>query len=210
VYSTSVINLQESTPGSNVLVVATDQTLKGTDTNNTITGGSGNDTINGLGGNDTLSGLDGNDTLNGDSGNDTLIGGTGNDTLIGGTGNDTLLGGLGQDTLTGGIGADIFKWLTIDEIGGENSSIGDAITDFASGDKINLSAIDANAYVVGKQAFTFIGSAAFDNTAGELRVSAGFAPGVWNVSGDINGDNKADFSITVTGIQPGLTDFILS
>ncbi|WP_038130074.1 Ig-like domain-containing protein, partial [Vibrio fluvialis] len=94
-----------------------------------------------LGGDDILNGGDGNDILYGQGGNDTLNGGEGNDTLIGGYGNDILIGGYGNDILTGGDGDDLFVF------GGEGAAKAedqfkthmDVITDFHSGDKIDLS-----------------------------------------------------------------------
>jgi hypothetical protein len=77
----------------------------------------------------------------------------------------------------------------------------DEILDFATNDKIDLSAADANSLAGGDQAFTFIGSAAFAATgagsAGELRAfDAG--GGVWHVEGDTDGNGTADLVIAVT------------
>ena len=68
---------------------------------------------------------------------------------------------------------------------------------FTSGDRIDLSFIDAIAGTSANDAFTFIGSAAFSNTAGELRASQSGAQ--WIVEGDVNGDGTADLVIAVTG-----------
>nr|VFJ57353.1 MAG: VCBS repeat-containing protein [Candidatus Kentron sp. DK] len=73
-----------------------------------------------------------NDVLTGGSGADTLDGGRGDDRLSGGSGNDYLLGGQGADTLTGGEGNDVF-------VIGLNEGV-DTITDFSSGDRLDLSA----------------------------------------------------------------------
>jgi Ca2+-binding RTX toxin-like protein len=158
--------------------------------NNTITGGSGNDTLNGLGGNDNLTGS---------AGNDSLLGGDGNDSLTGGGGADTLLGGKGADRFT-------FKAIT----DSPNSAAHDVIADFnhAEADKIDLAHIDAKTGAGGDQAFTFIGSQNFHHIAGELHYTAG--GGGIIVSGDVNGDGVADFSITVTGVNSlAAGDFIL-
>ena len=91
--------------------------------------------------------------------------------------------------LTGGAGADTFKFiLKTDSVVGINR---DQITDFSSvsGDKIDLSVIDANSLVLGDQSFSFIGSSLFTNVAGQLR----FASAI--LAGDINGDGVADFEI---------------
>ncbi|MGA0840103.1 MAG: hypothetical protein ACO3P1_09445, partial [Pseudomonadales bacterium] len=73
-------------------------------------------------------------------------------------------------------------------------------------DRIDLSAIDADTTLADDQAFTFIGTAAFGNRAGELR----YIPGATSVvQGDTDGDGVADFTLRVVGV-PALqeTDFI--
>jgi len=109
-----------------------------------------------------LSGAYGNDSLLGGDGDDILNGLLGDDNLSGGRGDDTLVGGQGIDTLTGGAGKDIFKFTKRDDLPiAEDSLYGgpdhnDTITDFEAGDKIDLSAIDAD-FAEGDQAFVFIG-----------------------------------------------------
>jgi Ca2+-binding RTX toxin-like protein len=166
--------------------------------------------LSGLGGNDTLSGGVGNDSLDGGDGNDLLTGGSGNDTLSGGSGNDTLIGGQGNDMLTGGAGNDVFKFQSLSDIQSPESpfyySYQDSITDLSTGDKIDLSGIDADINQSGDQAFTFIGSNPFSGTEGELRMDFPSA----SIRGDINGDGQADFSIGLTGGNaPTVADFIL-
>jgi hypothetical protein len=68
----------------------------------------------------------------------------------------------------------------------------------AQADKIDVSAIDANSGVAGNQAFAFISAAAFSGAAGELRSVVGAMN--TTVSGDVNGDKVADFSILVKGV----------
>ncbi len=71
-----------------------------------------------------------------------------------------------------------------------------------------MSLIDANANVAGNQAFTFIGSNAFSGAAGQLRYAASGRDTL--ISGDVNGDKVADFSILVSGAHAFSTsDFIL-
>ena len=178
--STNASVLEETSPGSQVFQIPANLTLNGTAGNDTLNGGNGNDTLNGL------------------AGNDTLNGGYGTDTLNGGDGNDILNGGLGEDTLTGGAGSDTFAF---------SSSLEadyDYITDFAAGDKIDLSGIDANPVLPGDQAFSFIGASAFTGTPGELNYQYG------HLYGDLNGDKNWDFTIYL-GNSPTLTsgDFIL-
>jgi Ca2+-binding RTX toxin-like protein len=133
----------------------------------------GNDGVNvlrGNDGNDSLKGFGGADTIYGDDHNDTLWGMDGGDTLRGGNGHDSLYGGAGLDHLYGGSGADVFRWDDTSETG-LTQATADVIHDFnrLEGDEFNLSAIDANLYVAGNQAFTFIGTAAFSGTPGEVR-----------------------------------------
>jgi Ca2+-binding RTX toxin-like protein len=79
--------------------------------------------------------------------------------IYGGAGDDRIIGGIGTDWLHGGSGADTFIYEKIDDTayyrGGE-----DRIFDFSSaeGDKIDLSAIDADGNSAnGRTPFTFIG-----------------------------------------------------
>jgi Ca2+-binding RTX toxin-like protein len=207
---------------------------------NTITGGAGADTLDGGTGADTMIGGTGKDTYIVDNagdvvteaasaGTDTVktglsaytlgsnvenliytgggtFAGTGNtlaNAITGGAGNDTLIGGTGADKLTGGAGADRFVFSAAD------LATQDEIMDFshAQADKIDLSAIDANSSASGDQAFAFIGTGAFTGVKGQLHYS-GSGPLI--LSGDMNGDGIADFSIkvdTTVGLVSG--DFVL-
>lgn len=179
-----------------------DNKITGTDLDNEIRGLGGNDQIQSLAGNDLVSGGDGNDTLQGGAGNDTVCGDAGNDKITGdegsdllngGGGADTIEGGAGADTITGGAGADLFVFRDAD------LGTTDRITDFnrVDGDKISLVAIDANTTVAGDQKFTFIGTAAFHKVAGELHMD--IANGVTTITGDVNGDGVADFTLVLPG-----------
>ena len=148
------------------------------------------------------------ETVSGSQGNDSLVGDADANTLQGWNGDDVLAGGRGKDTLFGYAGADRFVFGNIDD-----SAVGanaDRITDFshAQGDRIDLSAIDANAGVAGDQAFTFIGPALYTGVAGQLRCASDGV--ITAIGGDINGDGVSDFHIRLTG-QVGLTaaDFAL-
>jgi VCBS repeat-containing protein len=193
------------------------QTISGNQGNDTIYGGGGNDNINGNNDNDTLYGQGGTDTVDGNNGLDTLYGGSGNDTLTGGNdadaiyggsgndivngsgGNDSIIGGYGADTLTGSTGNDTFVYLDVKDTN-------DTITDFASGDKIDLSAIDANSILAGDQGFAFGGTTATAN-------------GVWyaqsggNVIVYVDTDGTAataELSITLNNVSTlQSTDFLL-
>ena len=159
-----------------------------------LSGGAGNDTLIGATGNDGLKGEDGNDSLLGGDGNDTIFGGNGNDDmqgdagadrLVGGAGNDKIAGGLGRDVMTGGLGADTFIFASAADIG--NGTTRDIISDFQSGvDDIDLRALKTDG--------TFIGNAAFSGTAGEVR----YLQTTGILSGDLNGDGVADWSLNIT------------
>ncbi|TKB14086.1 MAG: hypothetical protein E5V75_19980 [Mesorhizobium sp.] len=183
-----------------------------TETFQFITGSNGNsgETFNSPSnnGDDVLYGNGGADQIFGLAGNDTLFGQSGNDTLNGGDGNDKLVGGVGADTLTGGAGADTFYYGS-DVSDSPASAANDTITDFVHGvDKIDLSSIDANTASGGDQAFLFGGLNA-NTVANSITWSE--VGGNTIVHVDVTGNTTADFQITLTGINLGLTasDFVL-
>jgi Ca2+-binding RTX toxin-like protein len=150
----------------------------------------------------------GNDTFAGGPSKDVFVGGGGDDVMYGLGGNDWLEGDGGADTLRGGFGSDLFVYKAATD---STAAARDHIVDFEdTADLINLQAIDANSGVAGDQAFTFIGAAAFSQTAGELRVYQSGADFI--VEGDTNGDGVADLSIQVTtfnGLGLDSADFML-
>ncbi|MGO4123690.1 calcium-binding protein [Inquilinus sp. YAF38] len=200
---------------------------------NTLAGWGGDDMLRGGAGADRLDGGAGVDTASyyagtigvtvnlatgigagGDAQGDILVsienvtGSTGADQITGSALANVLNGWAGQDVLTGGAGADRFVLTAV-----SHSAVGaaDRITDFsrAQGDKIDLSAIDANTAVAGDQAFTFIGGGAFTHQAGQLRAAA-TSPGVITIAGDLNGDGVSDFHIQLTGaFALQASDFVL-
>ncbi len=181
-------------------------TLNGGVGNDILNGRAGNDILNGNAGNDILNGNAGNDILNGNAGNDTLNSGLGNDNLNGGRGNDTLNGGIGTDRLTGGLGNDVFVFNSISD--SLTSSSRDTIVGFDGngnlpGDRIDLSAIDANPFLAGNQAFSYIGSGVFSRV-GQVRYSGGI------LEGNTNFNFAPEFEIQLAG-SPGLvaSDIIL-
>ncbi|MCD7110300.1 hypothetical protein LRX75_14765 [Rhizobium sp. DKSPLA3] len=146
-----------------------------------------------LSGTDDIYGSNHSDVLFGYNGNDTLSGNGGNDRLFGGAGNDKLTGGIGGDDLFGEGGKDTFVYKSVSD---SNDRLGvDTIYDFAGagGDRIDLSAIDANTKTGKNDAFAFIGSKAFSGSAGELRVEK-LASETY-VYADTNGDKVADFQL---------------
>jgi Ca2+-binding RTX toxin-like protein len=97
--------------------------------------------------------------LVGSHANDYLAGGGGNDVLFGGRDNDTLIGGAGVDIMRGDGGADVFRFAAASDTGAPGQ-VRDRILDFvqADGDRIDISAIDANTVLPLAQNFTFIGT----------------------------------------------------
>jgi len=78
--------------------------------------------------------------ITGGAGSDTLNGGGGADTLSGGSGTDSINGGVGADVLTGGAGNDTFV-IGYDSTAATNISNSvamDTITDFTSGDRLQI------------------------------------------------------------------------
>jgi hypothetical protein len=81
----------------------------------------------------------------------------------------------------------------------------DVIRDFSrkDGDVIDLKGVDAKKSKGGDQKFKYIGSNDFADKAGQLRFEKS------KVSGDMNGDGKADFIINVDVNKLGSDDFVL-
>lgn len=182
--------------------------------NNTFFGGLLGDFCFGGDGDDQEFGNAGNDDLNGGNGNDGLYGGLGSDDLDGGAGADRCEGGLGRDFMTGGAGHDVFIFIAVNETGRAKSTR-DQILDFRHGiDDVNVRDIDANSSRFGNQNFKFIGQDDFHHVKGELRYEKFDNPGRKHdftvISGDINGDGRADFQIELKGLL-NLTkgDFVL-
>lgn len=173
-----------------------DDRLLGNNGADYLFGGSGDDYMNGGSDNDRLYGNDGNDTIYGADGYDRLVGQDGNDQLIGGSSSDRFFGGAGRDVMTGNGGRDGFSFVSASD-----SAVGfqrDVITDFDGRfDVINLRVIDANENISGNQVFDYIGGAGVSGTAGEVWIADLGADVI--VSGDTDGDGRADFEIMVLG-----------
>jgi Ca2+-binding RTX toxin-like protein len=127
-----------------------------------------------------------------------LTGNALDNTLRGNSAANILTGGAGADDLRGGTGADTFVFRDGD-FAGLTPSTADRIIDFShsEGDRIDLAQVDANSGLGGDQDFTFIGSSAFHNVAGELRYE--IINGNTYVYGDTNGDGLADLMIRLDG-----------
>jgi Ca2+-binding RTX toxin-like protein len=150
-------------------------------------------------GNDEFNGSPFDDVLFAFGSDDILNGNDGDDELDGGKNHDELTGGLGADLLTGGEDFDSFIFLAItDSTKGKAGR--DTILDFAQGDKIDLSAIDAKTGD-GKPdgVFKFIKKKDFHDKKGELRYKV-TKDGDALLQADTNGNGKADFSVLVTDV----------
>jgi Ca2+-binding RTX toxin-like protein len=210
-------------------------TLSGLGGRDTLNGGAGSDRLVGGAGADVLIGGAGVDTVlydnasagvtvnlvnpavnTGDAAGDTyssvenLVGSTLNDTLTGNqianylygwNGDDILNGRGGADLLSGGAGADTFVFSSASDT---SVSAFDRINDFSrsQGDTINVSGITGHHG-------SFIGTAAFSGTAGEVRMQVGITQTAVYI--DADGDGKADAQIRLTGGAVVLTadDFVL-
>jgi hypothetical protein len=132
--------------------------------------------------------------------NDDFVSTAASQALSGTNNPDVFLLGGGLDTVTGGAGLDLFLF--------QPAAIGDAAANAttmedlsrALGATFDLSAIDAIAATPGNDAFTFIGTAPFGGTPGELR---------WEdlgtarlIQGNVNADTTADLTIFVKAAGP--------
>jgi hypothetical protein len=207
-------------------------TLYGDAGNDTLNGAAGADAMNGGDGNDLYYIDNAGDTVTDSSGVDTAyaahdhtlgngverlyarsdaglaLGGNGAANVIAGRGgNDVITGGAGRDVMAGGGGADRFVFVALSDstVGGGR----DLINGFVAGtDKIDLAGIDANTGLANDQAFALIGSGAFSHTAGELQAKAFGANTL--ISGDVDGNGRADFHILLSGsVALQATDFLL-
>ncbi|WP_454835122.1 M10 family metallopeptidase C-terminal domain-containing protein [Pseudomonas lini] len=137
------------------------------------------------------------DSLSGNSAANVLNGGAGNDTLVGGSGDDRLIGGAGTDNLTAGTGADTYAFGALSDMG--VGALRDVINGFKSteGDLLDFTGLDANPLTTAVDAFTFIGSNAFDpvDATGQLR----FADGI--LYGSVNAGATPEFEIQLVGVQ---------
>ena len=131
-----------------------------------------------------------NDVIRGDANGNVLSGNAGDDVIEGGDGPDWMLGEAGNDRFV--FGPD------------SGNMYGDRVGDWNAGDVLDFSLIDADSNSAGDQGFDFIGTAAFSSRAGEMRVSNDGTDTF--LTGDMNGDGIADFTLTLTGVQTfGLT-----
>jgi Ca2+-binding RTX toxin-like protein len=179
-------------------------TLYASKGNNVLTGGEGVDAVSyqfGLAGTAGVSvnlalasaqttGGSGSDTL---IGIENLIGSDKADTLFGNVDNNVLTGAGGKDVLTGNGGNDIFDFNALSEMG-SSLTTADVISDFNSGDKIDLSTLDANTATATNDAFKAVFVSSF-TAAGQLKFSDGV------LYGNTDADATAEFMLVLTGVN---------
>jgi Ca2+-binding RTX toxin-like protein len=141
----------------------------------------------------------------GNSADNVLMGSANINALNGGDGADVINGGGELDYLTGGAGNDTFAFWTLEE-SGPYSAQRDRIVDFAIGDAIDVSTIDANSTVDGNQAFVLDNDGSF--SAGEIRQTQYGA----NLLLEMNVDADAEAEMSILALNLGLLtdgDFVL-
>ncbi len=129
---------------------------------------------------------------------DAIRGTNGNDTLTGTAAADLFLIGKGIDSITGGAGTDVFRFLPT-AIGATNQFTIQDLTRTAN-ERLDLANIDAIAGTLANDAFTFIGTAAFSGTPGELRWEDQGATRL--IQANTNTNPAADLTILVTAPGP--------
>ena len=156
-------------------------------------------------------GNSGANTITGNEGVNVLDGKAGVDTIKGGDGNDVIFGGTGNDLLYGQAGYDIFavRQESVGLVTLETDRIFDL--NIAGGDRVDLSAIDANANVMGNQAFTFATVlTTFSGAAGEATLTYDAATNSTYLRLDVNGDKKADYALRMDGDHSGTSGNIIA
>jgi Ca2+-binding RTX toxin-like protein len=200
-YATAANPVLQGTHGKQLLVG-----LSGDDT---ITAGSGRTVIYGGPGNDVLTAGAGTDFIYAGPGTTTMNGGSGTSTLTAGSGTDIINAGTGRTIMVGGKGNDTFVF-SPGHTGGLTTATADSIQRFRAGihDVIDLSAFDARLPAGGTGHLHFIGTAAFDGHAGEVRYDVTSA-GV-TLTADTTGSGTADVMITLKNVfSLSASDFIL-
>jgi hypothetical protein len=132
------------------------------------------------------------------TGSTTLYGAGLNVRLMGGSGLTIFVGGAGTQDMYGGKGKNVFTYLSVaDSPVTEPDLLGFNVAT----DVIDLHAINANPASATTVNFTFIGSAAFSNAGGEVRVVQNVANNTTLVEADLVGDMSADLEIRLGGLQ---------
>lgn len=111
-----------------------------------------------------------------------------------GTGSDTITASDAVNMMEGGTGNDTFRFLST--VGAD----GDTILDFQPGDRLDLSAIDADASQAGNQSFTLANGGSFTTTAQLTVTYETRADGEYTiVKGNVDAATDAEFQINLKG-----------
>ncbi len=107
--------------------------------------------------------------------------------------------------MRGGLGNDTFVFLALSD---SAPLAADTVADFAAGDRIDLSAIDANSATPANDAFHLGGT---PGTAGDINVFYDATHGRTQVDLYVNNDASIDARIFISGDHHNLTaaDFVL-
>jgi Ca2+-binding RTX toxin-like protein len=174
-----------------------------------MVGGVGNDTLDmsaitanitaNLGGNGASNGT----VFSTQTGTDTIWG---IENIVTGSGEDTITASRAVNVIDGGAGNDVFRFLSAAD------ADGDTILGFQPGDRIDLSAIDANSGAAGKQAFTLANGSTFSGPAQLVISHETREDGDYTVvSGNTAGPDAAEFKISLKGNHDlKASDFVLS
>jgi hypothetical protein len=136
------------------------------------------------------------------AGSTTLYGAGQNVHMFGSTSETVFIGGAGGQYMTGGFGANIFKYLAISDSIATHPDTIEGNFDPAK-DVIDLSAINADPQGA-MQNFTFIGTAPFSGSAGQVRYQYDPTTNETLVQAELVGDSlagndNADFQIKLSG-----------
>jgi serralysin len=184
-----------------IVVTASDGSETASDTFNLVIGDAGGSDIVGTTGNDP--------DLSGTAASENIFGLAGKDTISAGDGDDVIVGGAGLDALWGESGADTFAYNSVGESPWKNGKF-DTIMDFsrAEGDRIDLSAIDANTGRNNHQDFKFVGKSSHLSDRGEL--DYWIEKGSTYIYGYTDADKNPEFFLVIDGaVNLKASDFIL-
>ena len=136
---------------------------------------------------------------------ENLTGSDFNDSLRGNGLANVITGGKGKDLLAGGGGNDIFDFNAATESGAAFNKL-DSVLDFNTGDKLDLSGIDANTGTATNDAFTLLSSISSITSASSLfgaSPAAGtlrFVTGTGVLYGNTDTDAAPEFAIALVGV----------
>ena len=130
---------------------------------------------------------------------DNFVGLATNGGSVGTSGDDVLQGGSGRDVFYGGEGSDLFVYTRLDDSRpGEGR---DLIADWDAGDRIDVSAIDADLGTIGNQSLRFVGAGTVDRVVASGDLKYYHVNGNTYLVASVDGDDQADFQIEIAGVH---------